>query len=224
MGAVSNEGRTVLFVSHNMGAVQSLCREAILIRDGAIADKGDVQTIVRHYLIGETVSEGTVWLADHQGTRLKNDTIEPIRLALVDENGNASPSIVQRNQKVYLEFEFDLIRLDNALTIGMSIFNQEGIHLFRSLHTDTHEPFHPALKIGRNILRMKIPMDVLNEGDYRIVLDGGLHKIQWFYNPIESDISVKFRISGGLSESPYWVHGRQGAIAPVIPWKSVSTH
>lgn len=224
MGEVSNEGRTILFVSHNMGAIQSLCREAVLIRNGVLEDKSDVLAVVRQYLTGDGISGGTIWISDQQETKLTNDILKPLRLALIDDKGNLCPQIIQRNQELYVEFEFDLSRLDSALTIGISVFNQEGTHLFRSLQTDTHESLHPGLKVGRNILQMRMPMEILNEGDYRVVLDGGLHKIQWFYNPIKSDISVKFSISGGLSRSPYWVHGRMGAIAPMIQWKIINTN
>jgi lipopolysaccharide transport system ATP-binding protein len=207
MGEVSKEGRTVLFVSHNMGAIQSLCSEAILIEDGAIIEKGNVQATVRRYLSGGEFFEPTLWLAERQKTRLNNQVLEPYRLALVDEDNNILPSVFPRNQKVW------------ALTIGISLFNQEGIHIFRSLHTDTFKSLDPIIKVGRNILRMRLPIKLLNEGNYRVVLDGGLHKIQWFYNPFESDVSVKFSIKGGLSQSPYWLHGRLGVIAPSINWE-----
>ena len=223
MGDVANEGRTVLFVSHNMGAIQSLCSNAILIKNGILQEKGDVQVIVHKYLAGDNVCEGARWLAGQQKTTLKNDILTPRRLALLDEKGKLLSPVVQRNQTVYVELEFDLHRVDNAITIGISVFDQEGSHLFRSLHTDSQESLKSALRVGRNILRMKMPMEILNEGDYQVVLDGGLHKIQWLYNPLKCDISVNFSISGGLSHSPYWVHVRQGIIAPLIKWKIVST-
>jgi lipopolysaccharide transport system ATP-binding protein len=221
MGEVSKEGRTVLFVSHNMGAIQSLCSEAILIEDGTIVEKGNVQANVRRYLSGGDVFEPTLWLAERQRTRLKNHVLEPYRLALVDEDNNILPSVFQRNQQVFVEFEFYLYKSDRALTIGISLFNQEGVHIFRSLHTDTFKSLDPIMKVGRNILRMRLPTKLLNEGNYRAVLDGGLHKIQWLYNPFESDVSVKFSIKGGLSQSPYWLHGRLGVIAPSINWKII---
>jgi len=221
MGDVATEGRTVLFVSHNMGAIQALCKKAILIERGVVKEKGDVQYIVRGYLAGDSVSESTSWFDYKQGTKFKNDVIRPKRLSLIDSNGNVLSSVVQRNQEVFVELEFDLKSIDKALTIGFSLFNQEDILLFRSLHTDAHESQHPILNVGRNIIRARVPMEVLNEGDYWVILDGGLHKIQWFYNPIKSDISVRFSVSGGLSPSPYWTHGRQGLIAPILEWKKV---
>lgn len=50
MGEVASQGRTVLFVTHNMGAARSICRTAILINDGALAHVGTVYDVVDHYL------------------------------------------------------------------------------------------------------------------------------------------------------------------------------
>ena len=50
MGDVAKEGRTVLFVSHNMAALQSLCSSAILLNDGRIESQGDVNTQIALYL------------------------------------------------------------------------------------------------------------------------------------------------------------------------------
>ena len=52
MGDVAREGRTVLFVSHNLAAVQKLCTRAILIRDGTAAADGPVHEVVASYLSG----------------------------------------------------------------------------------------------------------------------------------------------------------------------------
>ncbi|MFX0199814.1 MAG: ABC transporter ATP-binding protein [Candidatus Hodarchaeota archaeon] len=221
MDDVSKEGRTVLFVSHNMGAVQSLCTRAILLENGTLKKEGDVYSVVRYYLAGENTGEDTVWLASRHGARSKNDILTPLRLALLDRNGNPLPSTVRRDEEVYVELEFDLHQQDNALTIGISVFDQRGFHLFRSLHTDTYESLESKLRVGRNRIRMRMPMEILNEGDYSVVLDGGLQKIQWLYHHDRSDISVKFSVSGGISRSPFWLHGRNGLLAPIIHWENI---
>ena len=61
MEEVSKRGRTVLFVSHNMGAVRSLCTRGILLKDGHLAMDGDVDQVINAYLTGNEVSaEGKV--------------------------------------------------------------------------------------------------------------------------------------------------------------------
>jgi len=221
IGDVATQGRTVLFVSHNMGAIQALCSKAMLIESGRLAAQGEVKDIVKIYLTESKDSLKTYWSANEQKTVFKNEILTPIRLSLLDKTRNKIQSIVPRDTEVYLELEFDLHRLDNALTIGFSLFNQEGFHVFRSLHTDTAEDTHPVLSIGRNTISTRLPTEVLNEGDYWIVLDGGLHNIRWLFNPMKSDIGLRFSLSGGLSQSPFWINARQGVIAPILSWTKV---
>ncbi|EMI17659.1 ABC transporter, ATP-binding protein [Rhodopirellula maiorica SM1] len=49
MDSVAKEGRTVLFVSHNMAAIRSLCNKGIMLRNGRVAEQGDVQTVIQSY-------------------------------------------------------------------------------------------------------------------------------------------------------------------------------
>ena len=57
MGDVANEGRTVLFVSHNMQAVKRLCHKGVLLSNGAVAQKGDAAGIVDSYLASSLKNE-----------------------------------------------------------------------------------------------------------------------------------------------------------------------
>jgi len=221
MDEVAGEGRTVLFVSHNMGALQVLCNEAILIRSGALVEKGRTQRVVQSYLSAVNFKErSTIWNADEHRAFRKNEILTPVCLALRDQNDNLLPKNIYRNQDVYVILEFDLHKLDKALTIGIRVFNQEGFELFRSLHTDTNEDLHPKLQLGRNVIRMKMPMEILNQGNYRIVLDTSLHNIRWLYQPSKIDIAVEMTVSGGRSSSPYLLHKPPGIIAPIIEWKN----
>lgn len=217
MRNVANEGRTVLFVSHNMGAVSQLCSRAILLDAGVLVDQGVAQDVVSDYFNRNNNSTNTSWVYDANDIRIKNEILTPLRLSLLDASGRVIPPIVSRFREVYVKLELMLHRIPANLTLGVSLFKQDGTLLFRTQHTDVDEAKWPQLKIGRNILRMKMPMEILNEGDYMVVLDCSLHK-KWLFNPFENGVSVKFGIKGGLSDSPYWIKGRAGLLAPIIYW------
>ena len=61
MGAVAKEGRTVLFVSHNMGAVRNLCQQGIVLRNGRVAYQGGANDAVDFYLAKSSESNATTW-------------------------------------------------------------------------------------------------------------------------------------------------------------------
>ena len=58
MGEVAQGGRTVLFVSHNMGAISKLCKQAILLQQGVLREQNDVEKCINIYLSGENIAEG----------------------------------------------------------------------------------------------------------------------------------------------------------------------
>jgi len=221
MEDAANNGRTILFVSHNMGAIQSLCNKAVLLKKGSIKKEGGVQEVVQSYLNENDVLSCQKWSFEKQGSLIKNDFIEPQSLSLLDTEGQILPSHIERTRPVFVELVFNLKQLRRDLTLGIAVYNSKGDYLFHSLQTDGNEKLWPELEKGINRLRMKLPVDILNEGEYRLVLIGALHKTQWLYNPDQSDVMVNFTIAGGLSESPYWLHGRRGMFAPCLTWTKV---
>ena len=218
MRSVANQGRAVLFVSHNMGAVSQLCSRAILIEMGRLANQGLTQEVVNYYLNKNNNPADTYWINDCDNPKYKNEILTPLRLSLLDTNRNNISPIISRNKDVYIELEFVLYQVPINLIMGISLFNQDGTLLFRSLHTDGNEDTWPKLQVGRNTLRMKLPMEILNEGDYYITLDCSLHNVRWLFNPFENLVSIKFGIKGGLSNSPHWLERRVGILAPEIKW------
>jgi len=56
MGSVAKEGRTVLLVSHNIGLMETLCRRAVLLRDGSVVSQGPTQQVVSDYLANTELS------------------------------------------------------------------------------------------------------------------------------------------------------------------------
>jgi len=83
MGDVANEGRTVLFVSHNMGAVSSLCRRGILIEKGSITVQGSIDETIAKYIHGDNSHTGTDSIINHPNridayqSKLTSFSLEP---------------------------------------------------------------------------------------------------------------------------------------------------
>jgi len=91
MGNVAGEGRTVLFVSHNMAAVEQLCSRAILLSAGHIEKSGKVDSVIKSYL---SSSEQQYSITDDTLARSSDGTLELISIGPVDEKGNPM-SVVQ---------------------------------------------------------------------------------------------------------------------------------
>jgi lipopolysaccharide transport system ATP-binding protein len=222
MGEVAREGRTVLFVSHNMNAVEELCASALLLESGHLHSiSTDVRGIVKQYLFGTYEGQfPSEWI--NRGSEYVNPWFKPIRFLVTDENGTRQTMPVNNRTDLWVQIEADVMELDPALTVGYAIYTEDGVPLYWTYHTDSAQEDWPQLHVGRCVLRGVIPRRWLNEGGYRLELIGGLHFRRWLFEPLVNAPQIVVTVQGGLSDSPHWMQRRPGVLAPVLSWLLVS--
>src|SRR2546426_739236 len=148
MGEVAREGRTVLFVSHNMQAVRRLCRRAILLEQGQVVEDGETEPVVRRYLTAVEPPElgRRRWDAGEQpGTDLCRAT----EVRVTDEAGSPATTYLS-SQPIVVTLEFELARTDTAFSAAFDLAAVDGSVVFRSAHTDAPEASRPRLVQGLN--------------------------------------------------------------------------
>ncbi|WP_035985364.1 ABC transporter ATP-binding protein [Leptolyngbya sp. KIOST-1] len=129
METVSKEGRTVLFVSHNMATVQNLCSESLLLESGAIIEKGKSCEVIGSYLKKQTSTfknSGKI-LIDGKNRRL----ISSIKTK--NSNGDIVNEFMM-GDKFHLEIDLEPTKLKTLsvsnLVAGLSVESMEGIKIF----------------------------------------------------------------------------------------------
>lgn len=217
MKEVGSEGRTILFVSHNMNAVEQLCTRGIALDKGlVVANTTDMRQLVTGYLFDASIQHSVQWM--NNGSEYDNRWFKPLRLSITDENLNSLTSPVPNNQDIWIQIEVEILDIDPALTMGYAIYSEDGVLIYWSYQTDVAEESWPQIKLGVSSWRSKIPANYLNEGTYKLEIIGGLHFREWLCEPGVNAPSIEFQISGGLSESPFWHAKRPGLLAPVMNW------
>ncbi len=218
MGQVAQEGRTVLFVSHQMTSIREFCSQCIWLNQGIIKDKGISNKVIKNYMVSGT--SNSEWIFPSLSIT-KNPYFNPSKFCLVDEDLNSTSSIFSADAKVGVLIEGEVEQVSNALTIGFAVFASEGELLFWAYHTDAPKANWPPIKKGRNRLVAWIPPHLLNEGSYRIELIASLHFQEWLIEPGKSAPALWIDIRGGLSKSPYWMTVRPGLLAPHISFQLI---
>jgi lipopolysaccharide transport system ATP-binding protein len=127
MGEVAKNGRTVLFVSHNMVAIQGLCGKCIVLDQGKIGFQGDIQGGISYYLtaITETISnEELDQRKDRQGTQELHFT----RMKLFDSDENEISTILS-GQSVTFRFYYDANRVNavSDILVAFNVINPQGV-------------------------------------------------------------------------------------------------
>jgi len=219
MEEVGKEGRTVIFVSHNMNAIEQLCTSAICLDKGQVKTKDTgVRKVITTYLQeNDGQRHKSEWV--NAENSLSNPWFNPKHLAIIDSAGNAIDSPIRNDADIYVYIEAEISELDPSLTFGFVLVNEDGVQLYRSYQTDSAQDSWPILKNGNNKLKCKLPKHTLNEGNYSLEIIGGLYQKQWIFEPGTGSARVGFSIQGGLSESPYWHAKRPGILAPVLDWQ-----
>jgi lipopolysaccharide transport system ATP-binding protein len=218
MKQVGNSGRTILFVSHNMNAIEQLCSSIVLLQQGHLVHDGkEVRDIINAYLFGNNEeAPAHLWVNDRN--QYVNPWFKPLRFFLADHEGTILQGPQSNSTDFWIHIEGEIQSTDPSLTVGYTIFTEDGQLLYWSYQTDSDPDSWPQLRKGLCFLRSKIPKRLLNEGIYRIELIGGLHYRQWLFKPGTNAPHIFLRIQGGLSDSPLWMVKRPGLLAPVLDW------
>jgi lipopolysaccharide transport system ATP-binding protein len=159
------EGRTVLFVSHNMASIGDLCKNAILLSDGIVKESGGVRDVINFYL-GSTMDVGYFrkW-TDYDSSPGSRD-IKIRELYTVNKNNEKQQySLTTEEIGVYIEYE---VFIDVPFfTHGINLFDSTGIHVFSSHDSNLYDS---SIKIEKGIYStiVWITGNLLQEGDYLV--------------------------------------------------------
>ena len=204
---VGGEGRTVIFVSHNMAAVKSLCNKAIVLQNGQNYYQGDANAAITKYFSGdEAFQNKRIFNSEHENDYLK---IHEINIKVKDSQSEKPLD------------EFDEIDIYTDVTIKK---DNEFMRVVYVLNNDSGEPIFTfshdglSLDVGRNKLLCSLPKGFLNTGDYFMDFYLVYKKRETFYK--EKDI-ISFKIQEGVRPMGVWMGRDYGFIKPVFDWKKL---
>jgi lipopolysaccharide transport system ATP-binding protein len=214
MGEVaSQEGRTVLFVSHNMTAVQSLCSRAIWLESGALRADGVAKEIVPQYLKTSFAPRCEQTWGD-PGTAPGNSKVK-LRRAAVRAELRHQQDLINIHTPLILEFEYWNLAPGSCLNLSVVVMNEEGLPVFNTAPID--EPLWHGRPFPSGLFRssFRIPGDLLNDGT---------HRIQLYFVEDQSvvlsrhDDVLVFDVLEQAGERQNWYGKWVGAVRPRLEW------
>ena len=222
MQSVSRDsGRTVIFVSHNLNAVETICDTGLLLQSGKVQKfSTNVAGIVRHYLEENRGSSIKSSWKNDQG-QFNNVWFCPDAMTISTELMANECNVFRRGDTLVVRIIGRVQEYKTNLQVGYALFSSDETLLYWSTCTDGIENQRPALKPGTHELSSRIPLELLNEGEYRVELFLGLHHEKWIAEPGVNSPGISFSLSGKISDSPYWVERRPGILAPNLRWDSI---
>jgi lipopolysaccharide transport system ATP-binding protein len=219
MGDVSKQGRTVLFVSHNMAAVQNLCEIGFVLDDGEIVFSGDAGAAVETYLSSLTGQDyGYADLFQHPG-RLPG--MQPIIQSVAINSKDIHEryrDTINTGEDVTIKIGYDCgeVKLDYA---AIGICSSLGERIL-TIGTHLCPEFHETMR-GRGVLECHIPHLTLVEGEYSMTVAMGVGKPRQNIDCIDG--ALRFRVeSGDYFRTGAGLLRGQGYFAQKSSWHVVS--
>jgi lipopolysaccharide transport system ATP-binding protein len=218
MGEVARDGRTVLFVSHNMQAVRRLCERGLLLEHGHLAADGDLESVVRRYLASIEAPDSGRRRWEDPAERPGDEICRVVEVRVTDDEGKPSGSFFSR-RPIHVVLELDLSRVDSSFIAGFDLGTTDGVVVFRSYTTDVAAEAAPRHVPGRNAIKCTIPPGLLNTGRYALHLRISLHWTRWI---VLLDDALWFDVIADHGESLFLNdQTRPGVVAPILDWSTV---
>ncbi len=214
MGQVASEqGRTVFFVSHNMGAVRSLCDQAILIHDGRLTRRGPPDEIIRDYLAttvpGEAGGLGEITWPPDKAPGCEEIALERIRLT--DETGDTL-SVFEADKPIVVSIDYVVKRRIQGMRFHVSLTTQEGEIAFVA----TDHLFQPEAQTpGRYTTSGTIPGRLLNRRAYTVNVGCSIPGERWL---VTEQACLSLTISGAGNQASHFPETWPGVVCPVVEW------
>ena len=158
------EGRTVLFVSHNMTSIKSLCKHGIILQNGQLVDVGDIDPIVTRYLRGDSAIDNyKVW----DGPKLKNGGFELLEIGVRPKGGQYT-DVMRVTDELEIVIRYRLTLEKEKFWITMHMKNEQGERMFST--SGKSRCIETKHDIGEYEQICYLPKDFFNWGSYSIDL------------------------------------------------------
>jgi len=216
MGEVASQGRTVLYVAHNMPAISRLCQRAILMGNGQVVQDGPVHEVISTYLnSGLGTSAVREWPDLQQAPG--GDITRLCAVRVTDEAGNIAESVDIR-RPLRIEMEFEVLQSGYILLPHLYIYNDEGVCAFGA--TDVDPEWRGRRRpTGRYTSTVTIPGNFLAEGMFFV--DANMCALEPFIFQYWSRSSVAFMVADSLdgdSARGDWTGHMPGVVRPMLNW------
>jgi lipopolysaccharide transport system ATP-binding protein len=219
MEEVGRQGRTILFVSHNMAMVASLCKNCILLHEGQLVRSGPASAVIQEYS-----SEGAQVLGEidygKSSRKPGDDTALLLKARLANERGEVITE-TPIDKPVIFEMEYEVLVHGAHVTPNFHVFGPGGIYTF--VTSDAVIDPRALLKTERGVYRARcrIPGNFLNDGIYYVgfaLTTMETLKVH-FYEKDLLNLSVVDPIEGTITRG-YYFGPMPGAVRPSLVWES----
>jgi len=200
-----NNGRTVLFVSHNMGAVTALTSRSIYLAEGRVAAMGPTTEVVRAYLARQAQAP-----EDWAAKAVTAHAVQILNTRMLGPNGEVANEF-EASDGFTVEMTYEVRRTARNTLVEFFIHTADGVHLMTCGDHDAAPERYALREPGTYTTRVTLPGNLLNVGTYLLRINSGTHHATY-----DHEDAIWFRIAESHQLTSR--HNRRGLILPMLPW------
>jgi len=215
MNDVAQQGRTVLFVSHNMSAILRLTHESIVLDHGSVIMRGPTVEAVDYYMSsGLTKTGERLWEEDEVSKG--SGPFIPIALRVLDSGDRVSDT-VRSIEPMTIEIEYMVREPIQGLRVGFYLLSMRGEFIFTTFDTDDAQKYEKfrIRDSGHYVSRCVIPPDTLNEGRYAIGINASAYRVRRYF---QDERALTFNVDAVGAPGKQWSETRLGLLRPRLEW------
>jgi lipopolysaccharide transport system ATP-binding protein len=216
MGDVARQGRTVIFVSHNMSAILRLTEEAMVIERGQLALRAPTSEAVDYYLNKGFAQEGQhIWSDDE--IPADAHPFRPLSIRVRNPAGKVVDTL-RSSENGSIEVEYQLEQDITGLRVGIYLISARGEYVFTSFDTDPTDLFEKmgVRRAGHYVSTCAIPADLLNEGRFVIGVNASSFRVKRYF---QDEQALTFNVDGAGAPGMQWPEPRLGPVRPRLDWQ-----
>lgn len=167
LNELGNDGRTILFVSHDIGAMLSLCNKGVFLENGRIKESGSIDLAANAYM-------RTCGMRSLSWQGVAGDEHIRVYRAALSSVGPPKEFFYQ-NEPVQLDVEYEILRPSTDLIVGCSVWNRMQKMLASSYTSDDPNTFAHFCRGGRHHASFQLDTSLFYEGEYTVKIDCVIH-------------------------------------------------
>lgn len=211
MGDVAREGRTVLFVSHNMNSISRLCGHAVLLEQGRLRSIGEVRRIIHEYLSSHSVTTGS-WERSKSQAAIEDSELRIVMARVLSHEGRPVSS-VELDKPFQVEVRYEITGALRGCAVVLQVLDSEGTVILTTWDTDRNEVLRDRRTPGSYSSICRFPGHLMRPGLYTLTVGAHIPNIKTL-DLFESALGFEVSSVGSLMNE-----NRAGMVTPLLDWE-----
>jgi lipopolysaccharide transport system ATP-binding protein len=217
MEEVGKEGRTVLFVSHNMQAISQLCNRAILLCSGKMACDDSSDRVIGEYLKGG-ISVDNLQNLQELIKQLPSDPVFKLESIKLTQEGKLVGEVIENGKPLEVEVSYHVFERTTGLRVYFDLCDDQDLLLFRTFHDEASNGM-PVVEAGNYVSKAVIPANLLGPVCYELRIRAGIFNVRSCTPETGIRIPLQIEMTSCYNKA-YLSDTFRGKLALAIDWET----